>query len=232
MIFNNFSINDLKRISPNYSAIDFEKDDYIKLYNLYRSLLTEYIIDTLELKKYDEKILKSNLNFKQTNKEEMDSYQYFSSEELKYLYIRNNIYIEKLDENEMSFLKNVLNSNLYSLNEETKKFIVNTYEKVISECRENDGKESFTFYGPNTTRFMASNKSLIIGMRYDEFAEDGLNDDEWYDRHVSQILDYLPQIFFEIESNSEEKISMPLRVLRYNEYSIIKRKNDKEMEEK
>ena len=91
MIFNNFSINDLKRISPNYSAIDFEKDDYIKLYNLYRSLLTEYIIDTLELKKYDEKILKSNLNFKQTNKEEMDSYQYFSSEELKYLYIRNNI---------------------------------------------------------------------------------------------------------------------------------------------
>ena len=230
MNYKELTKKDLQNVYPNNSNVEYKEED-IQLYNLYRELLTQYIIDLLELKKYDKQIMNSNLNFKQVNENEMDLYQYFSSEELKYLYIRNNIYLERLDEKERNFLKSKLDNNIKKLDAETEKFIANSLQKVIFEDVGEDGKEYITFYGPSSRSFMARNDSLIIGMRYDEFGEDGLDDDEWDKQHDSQILEFLPNLFYEIEANSVKKLNIPIYVLKYNEHSVRKREQIKKKDE-
>ena len=227
MGFKNLTKKDLQSVYPNSFNTEYKEED-IQLYNLYRELFTQYIINLLELKKYDEQIINSNLNFRQVKADEMDLYQYFSSEELKYLYIRNNIYLERLEEKEREFLKHKLDNNMHKLDSETEKFIANSLQRVIFEDVGGDGKEYITFYGPSSRSFMARNDSLIIGMRYDEFAEDGLDDDEWDKQHDAQILDFLPKLFYTIEEKSVRKLNITVYVLKYNEVSIKAREKEEE----
>ena len=87
------------------AQFDFSQDINQEVYLLYRKLFTEYIIEKTELKKYDEEIKNSNLNFIPVEEEKMDIYQYFSCDILKYFYIRNNLYLEKLDKKDINFLE-------------------------------------------------------------------------------------------------------------------------------
>ena len=220
--------DELETIFPNSGTINLkkmkeeEKKQYILAYNLYRKLFTEYVVDKLELKKYDNKIVNSDLKFKSVNEENMDIYQYCSSNELKFLYIRNNIYIEHLTEKEKEFLMNRLKNNREDLDAEAKQFIENTYEKTIFEDIGKDGKKYITFYGPDSSNFTARNDSLILGMRYDEFDYNGLNDEAWDELHIKQ-LTYLPEMFYKLVVEQKNKLSVPIVILQYNDFSIRSR---------
>ena len=64
--------------------MDLRKSDYL----MYRKLFTQYIIEKLNLKKYDDEIAESKLNFIEVKEKQMDIYQYFSKDKLKYFYKR------------------------------------------------------------------------------------------------------------------------------------------------
>ncbi len=68
-------------------------------------------------------------------------------------------------------------------------------------------------------------------MRYDEFAENGLDDEKWGEQHDKQILDFLPNLFYKIEADNFNKFPVPIYVLKYNEFSVINRKNDNTRED-
>lgn len=220
--FENLKKEELKAISHKLNSMELKKGQYALAHDLYRELFTKYIIDKLELNKYDEELANSNLNFKPVDEEKMDIYQYFSKNELKFFYIRNNIYIDKLNEKEIEFLINETNNNTIEENEKVKQFIECTYKKVIFEDVGKDGKKYITFYGPNSRNYTARNDSLVIGMRYDEFYSNELNDKDWDELHIKQMR-YLPEVFNKLILEQRDKVSIPIEVLQYNDFSVKRR---------
>ena len=218
MSFNNLNENDFSDLDINNLQKTKDKQ-FAREYNLYRKLFTEYLIKKLELKKYDGEIINSDLNFKTVDEEKKDVYQYFLGDELKYFYIRNNIYIERLTEEEKRFLDNKLKEGNETLDDETQKFIEKTYAKMIFEDVGQDGKKYITFYGPNSSSFTAENDSVVIGIRYDEFYSDGLDDETWDDLHMKQMM-YLEDVIYKLVDEQAEKLSVPMTVLQYSDFSI------------
>lgn len=217
MNFKPLSKEALSTIYPRNGIELSEKD--MALYSLYRKLLTEFIIKRIKLKEYDEKIGNSGLNFRINAEKDMDLYQYFSKDDLKYFYIRNNIYIERLEEKEKGFLLERIRNNNYDLDEDAERMVSNTYKKVIFEDVKRDGSNCITFYGPSSDSFSARNDSLVIGMRYDEFCTNGLDDNSWDKLHDKQLM-YLYAIFEDIAKNAKGKLDTLVTVLKYNEFSI------------
>ena len=78
---------------------------------------TKYLIKTIRLDQYDESLKNSNLSFVNII-ENQDVYQLMNSSLLNYFYIRNNIYLDKLTNDELNFLKQQLTSLNYNINEE------------------------------------------------------------------------------------------------------------------
>ena len=220
------SAKELETIYPNNSKVKLEemekkeKENYLSIYNMYRKLFTEYMIEILNLKKYDEKIEKSKNEFIKTEKEKMDIYQYFSEKELKYFYIRNNIYIEKLSEEEKRYIEEKIKIKDYKLSEEEKEFIKKTYKKVIFEDVFKNSKKSIILYGPNTSRFLAKNDEIIIGYRYDEFGENGLTDEAWGKQHRSQLKEMRETIIDMMEEYKQKELSV--NIIKYGDTSIIR----------
>lgn len=232
MKFNRLYEEDLKTIYPNCTNISLDnmpenqKKKYLLLYNMYRKLFTVYIMQKLKLKSYDKKIEKSELGFTANKKQDMDIYQYFSSDILKYFYIRNNIYIEKLNKKEIDFLEKKIQSKNYELDDETMQMIESSYRRVIFEDVLKNGELCKTLYGPNSSNFFADNNAIIIGVRYDEFAENKLNDDEWDELHQQQV-EFLESLITRMNKNLNSNSAVPIEILEYSEFSIIPRKKFK-----
>lgn len=232
MKFNRLYEEDLKTIYPNCTNISLDnmpenqKKKYLLLYNMYRKLFTVYIMQKLKLKSYDKKIEKSELGFTANKKQDMDIYQYFSSDILKYFYIRNNIYIEKLNKKEIDFLEKKIQSKNYELDDETMQIIESSYKRVIFEDVLKNGELCKTLYGPNSSNFFADNNAIIIGVRYDEFAENKLNDDEWDELHQQQV-EFLESLITRMNKNLNSNSAVPIEILEYSEFSIIPRKKFK-----
>ena len=232
MRFNRLYEEDLKTIYPNCTNISLDnmpenqKKKYLLLYNMYRKLFTVYIMQKLKLKNYDKKIEKSELGFTANKKQDMDIYQYFSSDILKYFYIRNNIYIEKLNKKEIDFLEKKIQSKNYELDDETMQIIESSYRRVIFEDVLKNGELCKTLYGPNSSNFFADNNAIIIGVRYDEFAENKLNDDEWDELHQQQV-EFLESLITRMNKNLNSNSAVPIEILEYSEFSIIPRKKFK-----
>ncbi len=234
MTFNDFNKNDLCAIFPNTGIkIDTlsadEQKEYMLLNNAYRRLLSAYLIDKLNLKEYDDTFSNSDLCFVPNDAKKMDCYQWFASNELKYFYCRNNIYIERLSDENKEFLRNTITTGDYSINDEKASFIKESFPNIIKERvyidKNGKVKKVFTLFGPNSRNYMAPHDSIVIGFNYDEFAENGLNDDEWYERHLKQckfMCDELNKMMHSL--NKESKL--PIYVLKYGKYSTIKRKSD------
>lgn len=222
------SEKDLKTIIPNNSDIVLEnisenlKNNYIELYNMYRSVFTEFIIKKLDLKRYDDEIENSGLKFKKLEEKDMDIYQYFSCDKLRYLYIRNNIYVEKLNKEEKEFFENKIKKKDFNLDDNAKKIIEDTYKKVIFENVLKNGERCHTFFGPNSSNFLARNDEVVIGIRYDDYFLGELSDDEWVDLHDRQMI-YLNEILEEMATRISKTVDISVSILRYDEFSVVKR---------
>lgn len=198
------------------------KDTYLSLYMKYSELFNKYIIDKLDLDEYDKKLENSNLEFTPVTEQNMDIYQYLSHDMLKYLYIRNNYYVERLTKTEKEFLlEKIFNSDEKNDNE-TRDFIENTYEKVIYEDVSRDNQVFNINFGPESETFLAPNNALVIGIRYDEFNTNGMTDKEW-DCNYNKQLEELFGMMNNIELVANSKLNIPVRVIQYNEFSIKKK---------
>ena len=231
MNYKKINANDLKTIVPNNSSVLFatiqskEKEEYINLYNAYRSLFTEFVIKKLNLKKYDDEIKNSGLNFKSLDEAKMDVYQYFSSELLKYFYIRNNIYVEKLSQEERKFIESRIKSGKLELDEGAENMIKSTYKKVIFEDALKNGENCYVFYGPNSSNFSARNDSLIIGIRYDEYYLGNLTDEEWDKQHDNQLM-FLSELLQRVESSRNEEKDISFSIFMYDDFSTKRREEE------
>ena len=170
-----------------YQNLNLPKEEYLNLYSLYMYYFTKYLIKTIRLDQYDESLKNSNLSFVNII-ENQDVYQLMNSSLLNYFYIRNNIYLDKLTNDELNFLKQQLTSLNYNINEEIESFIEKTYKKLIFETiNNNPNMIAKISHGPiSSSAFFSRNDALVIGFRYDEFNLNGKDEKTWHENYKNQ----------------------------------------------
>lgn len=186
----------------------------IEIYNMW---LIEFLNKKINLKEYDEKIKNSDLHFVMVK--DLDYYQKMSKPYLNYFYIRNDINIDKLSDEEKEFMeKNKEND----INLNIEKFINDTLDKVIKI--ENDNDENFIVdYGAPSNNYMAFNDSLVIGFRFDEYNNDNnLNDDDWMNNYNAK-MQYLNELVKEMMDIGKVVLNKSIRIIKYNEFTITKK---------
>lgn len=198
------------------------------MYSLYYNWLLKYLCQELNLKKYDNLLLNSELRFKTVSLENMDIYQYLSFNDLKYFYVRNNLYLDNLSNEEINILINYSINHDYDYNEEKKNFVKSTYQKVIFDDILGDNSVISINYGPESESFFAPNNAVVIGLRYDELYNIGMTDDEWDELHDLQI-DELINIMSLFNEETKNKLSAPHQIIMYNDFSIKKKITNSEI---
>ncbi len=209
-------------IDYNLETMDKETlDAFLNLYSYTQTLLNVCISEMLGVKRYDSYLEYNSLHFQQTKEEDMDIYQYIGSSVMKYLYVRNNLYLERLTEEERRFLIDKMLKNDFSIDEETKKILESILAKAIVEIKKTSGELELTNFGPELPEYFAPMNALVIGLRYDEFYEGDLSDEDWdvqYERQKEEIAKLISQLTNELSA----KINIPVKVIPYNEFSIKK----------
>lgn len=191
------------------------QENYLRLYEIYSNLLIQYFIKYYNLKEFDDVLSKDKRNFEKVSTYDMDIYQYLSSEYLNYIYLRNNIYIERLSNEELLYLSKIKD---YSLNKENEEFIRNTYLRVIVES---NNKNAVTMFGPDNLKFIKRSNWVVFGIRYNRFnlkdrskEQEWLKQDEEREKFISMLISIAKIQFKKINPNTS--------IIRYNEFCIEK----------
>ncbi|WP_428047903.1 hypothetical protein [Candidatus Proelusimicrobium excrementi] len=197
--------------------IDDENNEYFKLLNNYKKLFESYLKEKLPLELIDDNMKSSDLKFVQIKEEDMDFYQISSTMGLDYIYLRNNLYIEKLSKEDLEFL-----SKKDNLDDEAREFIKRTYLTVINPY-ENDEKR-IVFYGPENGKHLCDSTDVVLGIRYNEFETNGMSDEEFQKNFLEQ-LRLIAQVSTLLEIASPNELGSQVKVIQYNELSIMKKYN-------
>jgi len=182
---------------------------YFKLVNNYKSIFETYLKDILPLEQIDKNMKESKLKFMPIKEENMDYYQITSTMGLSYIYLRNDLHVEKLNTEDLDYLENIT-----SLDDESKNFISRTYKKVINPYNESQT----IFYGPENGKFLCDSNDIVIGIRYDEFDSE-LEDSEFEKNFIEQ-LKLINQVSTVLEIYGSDVLGS-LKCIQYNEMSIM-----------
>lgn len=195
--------------------------EYLNLYNTYNNLLIQFFMKEYSLSDVDNELLKRKEEFKEVPYEKKDMYQKSSEGYLKYFYLRNNIYIERLSIEERDYLNKIYLSGNFLLDKDKEDFIRNMYLKVILE--DPYSEISNINYGPNNGKFIKPSNAIIVGVRYDEF--NGLtNKDDIIDKY-SKTFSNLQMLIDFLEYKIKREKSIPFYVIKYDEFSVNCKKN-------
>ncbi len=209
--------------SEYFDELDKEaQESYIALYNAYSSLVTDYFIKNCRLKEYDEALLESPYSFPKLKEEEMDIYQYLASDKLSFVYLRNNLYIERLTEEEQQFLIEKAQDDEIVYDDKTDEFVKATFKKVMLE---NGGEEDSVnvFYGPDNGNFMYPNNAVIVGIRYDDYYQKpGQSSEEWFDENNNRLQD-VETLSIILETRMPKLAGVDCYAVKYNEFSVKKK---------
>lgn len=194
----------------------YEDNFYFKLLNRYKIFLEQYLKEKLCLDLIDENLEKSPLGFEKIKDEDKDFYQKTSTMGLNYIYLRNNIYIEHLKDEDIEFL-----SKQSEYNDTTKEFIKRTCVSVINPYEDN----KIIFYGPENQKHICDSTDIVLGIRYDEFATKGMSDDEFQKNFVEKMA-LIGNLIELISVVSEQEIGHKVKLIQYNSVSILKGKEN------
>lgn len=203
---------------------DVLTDRYYTLLKNYKVLFEKYLMVKIPLKDMDNKIINSGLSFVSVVDDKMDFYQKFSSMGLKYIYLRNNLYVYKLSLNDIDKVVNLSKEELENPSGELMSFIEETYKDVI-DARPLDEDVSIDYrkcYGIDSDDYWIKSDELVIGVRYDEFADNGLGeDDKWMDNYNNQ-LEFLGNLMVEMEKTCSDVLGLKVNFLYFDDTSIRK----------
>ena len=201
---------------------DNERNEYVSQYLSYSKLFLKYLFEKYDLYKYD-KMFEKEL-FTPVSEEEYDIYQKISGDFSKFLFLRNDLYIERLSKDDREFLNNKSRNNDFELDSKAIDFIERTFRNVVLE---NCNDSYNILYGPNNSEFIKPCNALVFGFKDDEFGlREGENDEGWRKRHLQQLLSFDVISGFICDSISDE-LNIPVEVIKYNYLDIKKKDNSK-----
>lgn len=98
---------------------DAEMREYLHLYNTYNNLLIQYAMKQYYFGDMDQELSEDySEKFIPVAEDEKDLYQYSANRYLKYYYLRNNVYVERLAEEDKQYLLSLKDISLTAENAE------------------------------------------------------------------------------------------------------------------
>ena len=197
------------------SLSDDEKRVYLNRTEVYHNALLDMLIKTLNLEKIENSLDNSSNEFKPVDDEQKDIYQNLANDKLKYIYLRNNLYIERLSESQLQVLDNNEKEKIFSLVQETFRDIIDDYPD----------KQMITNYGPDSDKYFSKSSNIILGVRIDDdyYPDDRKSVDLLFQRNNE--LDFLKQF---LETKIRQKCEIDGTVIRYTKNSVKTLSNEEE----
>lgn len=197
------------------SLSDDEKIIYLNRTEVYHNALLDMLIKTLNLEKIENSLDNSSNEFKPVDDEQKDMYQNLAKDKLKYIYLRNNLYVERLSKSQLQVLDNNEKENTYSLVQETFREIIDDYPD----------KQMITNYGPDSDKYYSKSSNIILGVRIDDdyYPDDKKSVDLLFQRNNE--LDFLKQF---LETKIRQKCEIDGTVIRYTKNSVKTLSNEEE----
>ena len=178
-------------------------EDYFRLQAVYAQGLFEYLDSLLSLRALDKSLETDEMRFMPCPDEERDMYQHFYSFGLRYLYLRNNVCIERLSEDELRKLRGAADGEAPST-----ALIAGTWKTVTAGSLEYGDEMGIIYNTANGDR--APNYSLVLCLKtvpeYDEkdnYANPG---------HEDEKKAFLTLLRKELEQRLTELLQYPVRV--------------------
>ena len=191
---------------------------FYKCVSVYKTILDVILYKALDLKYYDDLFVNDPLNFLCNAPENYDVYQYISNMGMKFLYIRNNLFVERLSAEQISKL--IYDYDKSTISPESEEIVKQTYAETIKYYADKPNSMNVN-YGPFNPNFFAPNNSVVVGVNIDIFTNNGLSDAEWKENFFKQ-LERMSEILSQIRNDLENKLDIPVTVIRYDINSIIK----------
>ena len=139
------NVNDIQKKFFETEKVNIEKaqeknliinDDcslYSSIQKLYLKGLEKIISDKIDLKIYDDMFNNLQCEIKPITSDKKTYYHKLSDLKLNFIFIRNNMYVEKLSNEVLDYFKNKINNNDFNIDDMTLNIINNTYKDVISK---------------------------------------------------------------------------------------------------
>ncbi len=198
------------------------QESYVTMYNLYSNLLTEYFIRHFKLKEYDDALINSPYSFPKVKEGNMDIYQYLASPKLSFVYLRNNLYIERLSDEEQMLLVEKASEDEIAYDDKIDQLIGATYKKVML-TNPTDEEATNILFGPDNKNFMAPNNAIVVGIRFDDYQQiPGQKDEDWLEENNNRLQD-VHTLSIIIESKLSRETGIPTVAIKYNDFSITKK---------
>lgn len=203
-----------------YKDGDFTNKFYV-LYKNYKILLEKFLVSRLPLVEYDNKIDSSGLLFSPVKREDMDIYQLLSMMNLKYIYLRNVLNVDKLCNDDIDLIVNLSENELNNISDELYELVNRTYKDVLNNNRDNNDNIHMICYGTDSDYFWHDSRDLVFGIRYDEYVDNGLGqDDDWLNNYYKQNM-LIGNIISELNDKCKEILGVNVHFLKYDEVSVI-----------
>lgn len=184
-------------------------EKYFYIQAAYKYAFCIYLKSNLGLGDYDEQLSTSQLKFIETKEGNKTFYQKNDPSNMKFIFLRNNIYVEKLSEEDIKTIENaLLNSN--KIDKDILNIVRNTYKDVISSTREVEDYAEAEIIFEATTLFTrkAPNTALVLGVSDSyRWNDEGYLVDTENERMKEEYIRQLTNIISEEFSN---KLKMPV----------------------
>jgi len=200
----------IRPIMPNFN----EKYFYIQA--LYRKTLEEYLANKINLKEMDRTVANDPMGYKPRKERPSDAqlaylypdgpsfidyYQEHSMLSLTYIYLRNNIYVERLSDDDLKVFEKYYENGDTEVTDELREIVERTYPDIIAV--DSTGKYNTAAY-QNSPGREAPNKAVVfsIGVLNEDNAPNGYVDHLWntlipqFEKDCKGTLDSTPVVFF------------------------------------
>lgn len=199
---NNILAKEKKLINNNDDSL------YKKLSLRYKYILEYYLNTVVDFKKYENEIDNSNLYIgKNSRYKSLNEYL-----NLDYIFLINNLFIEKLSDDNLELLKNSFNKDNLSI--ELVEMVKNTYQDVIRDNYLNGeyyDKIYNVCYGEFVPTNFVSNNSLVFKIYYGKNLKELFKED-FIKLHQDQ-LKFFRKIISEIKNEIMVKLNVQCEIL-------------------
>lgn len=190
------------------------KEKSLDVEEVYRIGLSRYLLDTLDLAAYDKELSESQMNYIPKGEKDKSNAQKRDKLGLTYIYLRNELHLDRLTETELELLKKETESiEMGILSDEAMRMIINTFPDVISQkqIEKPEDKNVETMYDNNGDFVKVDTLVLRIGTK-SEFDENGYYVDKEHEVEKQRALEEFSK---EMEAALNGKIGdIPIRVQR------------------
>jgi len=186
-------------------------NEYLYIQAFYRKTFEHYIVNEIDLEKYNNILKESNLRFIPCDEVKQNVYQRLSKLGFEFIYLRNNIHIERLSKEDIELIKNEMKQNIMS-EEELFDFIRRTQSEVLSQYDIKTGKPNELVkvgYSLDGRKIAWSNAIIFEIAHQSEF-----NDKGGYVDSKNEVAKYefLENLILQMEQEFSEKLDLPVSV--------------------